>query len=155
MRSIIVQFTFEGVHHWPDCDIPGVLFLRDKHRHIFHVKAVKKVEHNDRDVEIIMLKRDMEKFVKKAFFKPTPEAAADLGSLSCEALAEIFIEEFDLDACQVLEDGENGAYLVVSSKESPSVVSFPPCSCHIRPGLAVVVCPACKGILPAKNPEYL
>jgi hypothetical protein len=99
--KVVVSFQFEAVHSWPDCPIEGVSFLKHPHRHMFHVKAVKPVTHSDRDVEIIMLKRQMQEMVKTW--------GADLGSSSCEMIAEKLIRDFLLDSCEVLEDGENGA----------------------------------------------
>lgn len=102
-RAVVITTTVEGVHHWPECPIPEVNFLKDLHRHIFHVKAVKQVKHNDRDVEIIMLKRCVDYYLSA--FK------GNFGDMSCEDIAEGLISEFDLLNCEVLEDGENGAYL--------------------------------------------
>jgi len=54
-KSVVVTLQVEGVHYWEDCPIPEVAFLKNLHRHIFHIKAMKTVQHNDRDIEIIML----------------------------------------------------------------------------------------------------
>lgn len=101
--QVVVRLQFEGVHCWPECDLPGVEFLRSPHRHIFHVEARRLVEHSDRDVEIILLKRAMEKFCREMY--------RDAGRKSCEDMAMELIAAFDLASCQVLEDGENGAYV--------------------------------------------
>lgn len=103
-RYIVVKFEFEGYHKWSECDIPDVSFLKYKHRHIFHVTVQKKVNHNERDIEIIMLKREMINYIGKQ--------PVDLGDSSCETIAEMLINKFNLDSCVVLEDGENGAHLV-------------------------------------------
>ena len=100
-KSIVIKLEFEGIHAWPECNIPEVGFLKFPHRHIFHVTAKKVVTHNDRQIEIINLKRGMEAFVKRN--------GLDLGSASCEDIAESFIGHFQLSYCQVLEDNENGA----------------------------------------------
>lgn len=100
--SVVVTLQVEGIHHWPQCPLKDVAFLRAPHRHVFHVKARKAVTHDDRDVEIIMLKRKI-----TAYFG----IVNDFGSRSCEMLAKELIEHFDLLDCEVLEDGENGAYL--------------------------------------------
>jgi len=39
------------------------------------------------------------------------EFGNNFGNRSCEDIAEELIETFDLLNCEVLEDGENGAYL--------------------------------------------
>lgn len=106
--SVIVKFRFEGIHSWPKCPYTDVKFLRDPHRHIFHVTAMKAVRHNDREVEIIRLKREMEKYVR-SLGKYNPDYGLLLGSLSCEMIAQKFVEAFELESCTVLEDGENGA----------------------------------------------
>ena len=110
-RFIVVKFAVEGIHCWPECPIPDVSFLRDPHRHMFYVKATKLVTHNDRDVEIIMLKRDMMHFLNADF--ANSKGTHNFGRMSCEEIAEGLIKEFDLKSCEVLEDNENGAYLEV------------------------------------------
>ena len=102
-RSVVVTLQVEGVHYWPDCNLPEVIFLKDMHRHMFHIEACKQVDHNNRDVEIIMLKRDIGKALG--------EFEGNFGDMSCEDIAEELITRFDLMYCKVLEDGENGAYL--------------------------------------------
>ena len=117
--NIIVNFTFEGIHQWsgaPDKDekepvVKDVEFLRNPHRHIFHVTAKKQVSHLDRDIEIIMLKRKMERFFGAA------KVPAKLGQTSCEQLCKIYIDAFKLDYCMVLEDGENGAEIFADDLE--------------------------------------
>lgn len=107
MRAgVVVKFQFEGIHCWPACPFEDVAFLKEPHRHIFHVTASKAVSHeHDREVEIIRLKRLMQ----------TDDliTSVKLGSMSCEKLAMYFLEKFKLESCYVLEDGENGAYVAL------------------------------------------
>ena len=98
--SIVVKYTFEAIHCWENCNIEEVSFLKDKHRHIFYVEAIKEVYHTDRDIEIIKLKREMEAYSKRKL---------DYGTNSCEDIAVDLLNEFKLISCQVLEDNENGA----------------------------------------------
>jgi len=102
-RKVVVNLQFEATHCWPECPIPDVAFLRHPHRHIFFITAKKFVQHNDRDIEIIKLKREIQNFL----FKKYPNK--DMGRTSCEDLCQILLEQFNLDYCQVLEDNENGA----------------------------------------------
>lgn len=107
MMNVVVTLQVEGLHHWPDCPLPEVSFLRDKHRHMFHIKAKKRIDHGgstdqDRHVEIIMLKRKIKAFLRA-------EYAGDFGSMSCEQIATVVRDEFQLSSVEVLEDGENGA----------------------------------------------
>jgi hypothetical protein len=97
---IVVKFAFEGIHSWPSAP-DEVSFLRNLHRHIFHVEAVKYVSHADREIEIIMLKREMQEVAQRRFRGPH--------MMSCEMMAMDLAKTFDLIRCTVLEDGENGA----------------------------------------------
>ena len=101
--NIIVRFEFEGIHQWKECPIEEVSFLKHPHRHIFHVVAKKTVTHDDRDIEIIQLKRKMLRFFS------AHKIPAELGDASCEMIAKAFIKAFNLCYCSVLEDNENGA----------------------------------------------
>lgn len=96
---------FEAIHNWPSCPFEEVSYLRDPHRHVFHIKAYKLVYHDDRDVEFIMLKHQVEQYLKDKY--PTGK----LGATSCEMLARELTEKFDLCQCEVSEDGENGAIM--------------------------------------------
>jgi len=104
IKTIIIKYNFEAIHHWKECPIEEVSFLKDKHRHIFYVEAEKEVFHNNRDIEIIMLKREMEKYSKKKY---------DYETQSCEDIAENLLNKFNLKSCSVLEDNENGAKIYV------------------------------------------
>ena len=104
--AIIVTFRVEGFHQWKDAKkySDEVEFLSNHHRHMFHFKMWKSVEEDDREIEIILFKRKAIKAIKEEWGMP-----AQFGNLSCEQIAKILIEKLELDSCQVLEDGENGA----------------------------------------------
>ena len=65
--NVIVKLQVEGLHNWPDAAkvFPEVGFLSDLHRHMFHITCKKKVNHDDRDVEFIMFKRDIQDYLKE------------------------------------------------------------------------------------------
>lgn len=109
---VFCSLQFQGIHNWPGCPFEEVAYLRDPHRHIFHIKAYKEVFHNDRDVEFIMMKHAIERYLDTRFEKTTGNAAI-MGAFSCEMLAEELIAKFDLCQCEVNEDGENGAIVTV------------------------------------------
>jgi hypothetical protein len=103
MRTrIIVKLEYEAIHSWPDCDIKEVEFLKYPHRHIFHICCKKEVKHNDRDIEIIMLKRRILEYLSYQY-------NGNFQHRSCEMIATDLLNEFNLDYCSVLEDNENGA----------------------------------------------
>lgn len=116
-KEVYCTLQFEAVHNWPGCPIEEVKYLRDPHRHTFHIKAHANVTHNDRDVEFIELKHKIANYLKEKY--PSDVGCPDIGATSCEMLAQELIEEFDLSRCEVNEDNENGAVLtVVESKKT-------------------------------------
>lgn len=107
-RKIKVSFQKEGVHRYPDAP-KGVEFLKHPHRHIFHFYVTLEVFHNDRDVEFILFKRDLELLFKADIMQ------AD--NKSCEMLAEDLLDYIEVNypgrfvQVEVYEDDENGAIL--------------------------------------------
>lgn len=107
-RSIYVQFTKEGIHRYPDAPA-GVEFLKHPHRHIFHFRVQVDVFHNDRDIEFILFKRELEALYSAA--------TLEVDYKSCEMLAEDLIGYISKKypgrsiKVDVSEDAENGAIL--------------------------------------------
>lgn len=104
-RSIIVRTSFEGMHQYKDAP-EEVKFLRDLHRHIFYIEAEMEVSHNDRELEFIMVKRGIEKFIKDDILFSD--------GVSCEQMAEAIIKYLIYRYGErqmivgVYEDNENG-----------------------------------------------
>lgn len=107
-KYIIVNLEIEGTHHWPEAiDIqPEVAFLSYFHRHIFKITCKKMVEENDREIEFILFKRMIIKYINDKYFEVD---ICNFGRSSCEDIALELLNYFDLDSCIVMEDGENGA----------------------------------------------
>jgi len=107
-RKIKVSFQKEGVHRYPDAP-KGVEFLKHPHRHIFHFYVTLEVFHNDRDIEFILFKRDLEILFRAEIMQ------AD--NKSCEMLAEDLLDYIEINypgrfvQVEVYEDDENGAIL--------------------------------------------
>ncbi len=107
--TVTARFTFEGQHHWPDAP-DSVNFLRNPHRHVFHVEGVAGVNHDDRYIEFITLAHQMKTYLEDRY----PDIRVNgrilhLGTESCEQVARMLLEWFGLVSCSVFEDGENGA----------------------------------------------
>ena len=113
LRYIEVTFQREGVHKYPaaleDPKLAAVRFLEYPHRHIFHFRVRVSVSHNDRDIEFILFKRELESLYNDNLFF--------LDYMSCEMIAEQLIGYISntypgryIEA-SVSEDGENGAVL--------------------------------------------
>ena len=110
-----VSLSVEGIHAWPGVVNDPILnkevgFLQFPHRHMFFFKAMKSVSHNDRDVEIIRLKRNITAYLVVTYLND--DLVLDFGNKSCEMLAHEILEQFDMDSVEVLEDNENGAVVL-------------------------------------------
>jgi len=117
IKQVFCQLQVEGTHSWPDCPISEVDYLRDTHRHVFHIKAYRTVTHTDRDVEFIWLKHAIWNYFRGNYFDATKNLCV-FGHMSCEMIAEKLIEHFELSACEVSEDGENGCLLIVEDNKN-------------------------------------
>ena len=109
--NIIITFQLEGFHHWANAP-EEVAFLRDNHRHIFWFEVEKEVSHADRDIEIIMFKRRVQKFIEHTYTWRDENLQVNLiqfGQSSCEMLAEKILDHFNCERVKVMEDNENGA----------------------------------------------
>ena len=108
--NVIAKLEIEGLHNWPDAQavFPEVGFLSNMHRHKWFITAKKRVNHDDRDVEFIMFKRKINRYLREMYYTSDLDLC-DFGSQSCEMIAEELYEKFDLCYCAVYEDNENGA----------------------------------------------
>lgn len=110
---IHVKTLFEGFHHWKDAP-DEVAFLKNLHRHLFHVKASITVGHDDRELEFFMVKRVMDEYLDFML----KEKKNIVGS--CEMVATDLIYYLrikygdDRDyRVEVSEDGENSASIEI------------------------------------------
>ena len=108
--NVIVKLQVEGTHSFPKARelFPEVGFLADTHRHMFHITCKKRVNHDDRDVEFIMFKRDILDYLKHKYYNKE-DRCHRFGPMSCEMIARELLEYFGLEYCSVFEDNENGA----------------------------------------------
>lgn len=120
---IIVQLQIPGVHSWSECDIDSVKYLSNPHRHIFHIKAAKRVEHDNRAIEIIQFKKQVKDYLKSWFPDYPGSEELNFGDSSCEQIAKLLLSKFSLFYCQVLEDGENGALVMGDSLNYATILS--------------------------------
>lgn len=114
-RYVICNLTKEVYHRYPKAP-DAVWYLRNLHRHLLHIEVTVEVVHNERDIEFIMLKHEVERYYDSlgldSYKTPHEE-------ISCEQIAELIISMLrrhygpDRDiAVSVMEDGENGARLI-------------------------------------------
>ena len=108
--NVIAKLEIEGLHNWPDAQgvFPEVGFLSNMHRHKWFITAKKRVNHDDRDVEFIMFKRDIIQYLENKYYNKDARTH-EFGAMSCEMLAKEILKEFDCVYVSVFEDNENGA----------------------------------------------
>jgi len=78
-RMIWVTFQREGIHRYPDAP-EEVSFLRHPHRHNFQFRVSIEVSHQNREIEFLMFKRELESLYG--------EGTLELDGKSCEMLAD-------------------------------------------------------------------
>ena len=91
-RHIEISFQKEGIHRYPaaetDPRLAAVSFLAHPHRHMFHFYVKLQVFHNDREVEFILFKRELENLYSQNILQ--------LDYRSCEMMADdliVYIKE--------------------------------------------------------------
>jgi hypothetical protein len=117
-RKIWVKFQKEGIHCWPEAkNMPHIAtgdkydtsFLSYPHRHMFHFRVSIDVQHQDREIEFIQVKRWLENMYG--------EGTLELNHRSCEMIAEELYAQIHARypgravEITVSEDDENGATL--------------------------------------------
>lgn len=105
---IWITTQFIGFHRWRDAP-DATAFLRDIHRHVFHVRVMVSVSHANRDIEFFDLKERVEKYIADNW-KDRPFEH------SCEYIAQALALNFNAISVEVSEDGENGATVIRSDK---------------------------------------
>ena len=111
--NVIAKLELEGLHNWPDAKkiFPEVGFLSDIHRHKWFITAKKKVNHDDRDIEFIMFKRDILEYLRAKYYDEE-QRTHFFGAKSCEMLATEILDQFGCCYVSVFEDDENGAEVI-------------------------------------------
>ena len=117
-RAITVKTSFEGIHCYPEAP-DEVSYLRLPHRHMFGVGVTVEVFHNDREIEFIMLKHIINRWLDVQ--RDDNDGVWHMERLSCEQVAcmvaDLVNEKFGVTkdgkvraiCVTVDEDGENGA----------------------------------------------
>ena len=115
-KRIFVTFQIEGLHKWPDAtNHPGVEFLANEHRHMFHFRVDLQVWHDDREVEFILFKRELEGLYTDREIR--------LDFKSCEMMADELGKYIQTNypgrhfSIEVSEDGENGCLVEFIDEE--------------------------------------
>lgn len=90
---VYTQFVKEGYHFYPEAkhdpklatgDFMDVSHLGDRHFHYFYFKVWVEVNHSNRDIEFIQLRRRLESLFR--------DGAMEVNHKSCEMLAEEMVD---------------------------------------------------------------
>lgn len=84
---ISAKITIPGLHRWPTAH-DSRAYLRDMHRHLFHVTVIIPVSHNERDVEFHDLAEMVRRLILQDIATDFRDGLAHFGERSCETLAE-------------------------------------------------------------------
>lgn len=109
ITTVWVTARFTALHRWRNAP-DEVKFLRDYHRHEFHVRLGLMVSHLDRDVEFIALKTALQNWLNVHMHGRQFD-------YSCEQIAQRIMVVFSAEWCEVSEDGENGAMVMRDRSE--------------------------------------
>ena len=112
-KVIYASLKIEGLHSFPSVVSAfgeEVEYLKHLHRHTFVIKVFSEVSELDREREFVCIKHTVRDFLHQKFFTEKYQCC-NFNSLSCEAIAQLLIEEFHFCRVEVSEDGENGAIL--------------------------------------------
>lgn len=119
IKMVQAEVRIPGIHFWSDAERiePAVGYLAHPHRHLFLIRAVKRI-YLDRQTEFIVLAERVRQALQSRY-TTRPDGAMDFASHSCETIAEWLCDKLQLDSCTVLEDGENGSTVVVVDTKQP------------------------------------
>lgn len=109
---IIVRGQFEFCHRYASAP-QEVQYLRNLHRHMFHYEVELEVFHDDRELEFIMVKHDIDTYLMD-------HSVGWDEKTSCEQMAKYIgawlqtKHGFDRDlTVSIFEDNENGAKVIM------------------------------------------
>ena len=100
----VIKLQKEGYHYWKDAP-EETNFLRNRHRHIFHITVSVEQNHNSRDVEYIAFKNWLEGVIPVI---DGPQSCETIAS-HIKKLVETHFNNSRKVKVQVMEDNENGA----------------------------------------------
>jgi len=105
-KTVILDFEVEGFHYYPNA--PKVVdFLKDRHRHLFQIRAGYKVNDSNREKEIFIQQDFLKEYLTESYGYP-----CEFKNMSCEMIAEDLLDFIKEDSgiwIEVFEDGKGGA----------------------------------------------
>jgi 6-pyruvoyl-tetrahydropterin synthase len=102
---IWITHRFPAFHKWEKAP-KEVAFLRNLHRHMFHVKVWLEVQHEDRELEFFMVKRKLVDFCDG--FEGRTIGSCENTADNIKAFMQMEYPKRGIEV-EVSEDGESGA----------------------------------------------
>lgn len=117
-RTIWVKFQKEGIHRYPEAltapELKEVEFLGHPHRHMFHFRVEVPVNHDNRDIEFILLKRYCESLYDEGTLQLDYQSCEMMAySLGKDVMNTYGVEWVKVD---VSEDDENGSSVTIDRR---------------------------------------
>lgn len=106
-KIVYCRTRFVGFHRWPNAP-DSVGYLRDLHRHEFHVEVGVRVQGDDRDVEFITLKQTVDGCIAQQQQYWPAEFSCEM---MCNAIYDRLKNMYIIAYIDISEDGENGAQI--------------------------------------------
>jgi len=119
LATIGVSTSVLGVHAWRDLELSGlehqppfddVSFLKHLHHHDFHFTVEVQVEHDDREIEFLLLRRDLMQVIEQKCARRNDGGIYHFEDKSCEMLARevatYFSEKFERSVTVVVSEDE-------------------------------------------------
>ena len=69
------------------------MYLKNLHRHLFYIRVIKDVSHNDRDIEIIKFKKSIIDYLNYRWYDDNYKCLM-FDNMSCENIAEDLYKKF-------------------------------------------------------------
>ena len=115
--SLLIKTRFIGFHRWKDAP-QDVAFLREWHRHIFHVHVLLRVSKLNRELEFFQVQTELNDYLQQTWEGKSFEA-------SCEMIADAIIKALStkglpIKSAMVSEDDENGALVTIIEFDDPN-----------------------------------
>lgn len=110
-RFIYITTQKEFIHQYKDAP-EEVYYLRYPHRHMLYVKVQIEVFNNDRELEFIMIKHNIDSYLDTILNETTNRSCETIGNLLIEFIRSTYCDKTERHIkVDVSEDNENGAIL--------------------------------------------
>lgn len=108
-KFVKTSVVVPGFHQWKKAPA-AVEFLRDRHRHLFRIRATLEVTNSDREVEFFYLQNEIQAAIVATF--EVIYSGFDFKNNSCENIAEIVAtylknQNYSVYEVEVFEDDES------------------------------------------------